>query len=91
MATALSDKFHPKQPGKKMPKDKTNLPETEAMAWQKSKKLGEQEHDLTSFENEPYLAPKKKLSGPKDKPVDLTGKAVHQTKAKLAGPTKKLK
>ena len=89
--TALSGKFHPAQPEKKLGKDEAIVAPIPAMVYQKNKKLGEQEWDLTSFENEPLLAPKSKLSGPKDRPVDLTGKAVSQTKAKLAGPTKKLK
>jgi len=92
MATAISGKFHPAQPEKKLGKDEVVLNPIPAMVNQKSKKLGEQEHDLTSFESEPAeKSSATKLSGPKDKSVDLTGKAVHQTKAKLAGPTKKLK
>ena len=92
MSIAISGKFHPAQPEKKLGKDEANVAPIPAMVYQKSKKLGEQEHDLTSFETPPAgKSPAKKLSGPKDSPVDLTGKAIHQTKAKLAGPTKKLK
>ena len=92
MSTAISGKFHPKQPEKKLGADEANIAPIPALVYQKSKKLGEQEHDLTSFETPPAgKSPAKKLSGPEDRPVDLTGKAVSQTKAKLAGPTKKLK
>lgn len=89
--TALSGKFHPAQPEKKLGADEANVAPIPALVYQKNKKLGEQEHDLTSFETAPWLAPKSKLSGPPDSPVDLTGKAVSQTKAKLEQPTKKLK
>ena len=92
MSIAISGKFHPEQPEKKLGADEANIAPIPALVYQKSKKLGEQEHDLTSFETPPAgKSPAKKLSGPADRPVDLTGKAVSQTKAKLAGPTKKLK
>jgi hypothetical protein len=47
---------HPKQPAKKLKVDDNTLPVSEAFGWQKTKKLGEQEHDLTSFESEPLKA-----------------------------------
>ena len=53
MSTAISGKFHPAQPDKKLGKDETVLKPIPAMVNQKSKKLGEQEWDLTSFESEP--------------------------------------
>ena len=92
MTTAISGTFHPAQPEKKLGKDEALLKPIPAMINQKSKKLSEQEHDLTSFESEPAeKSSATKLSGPKDKPVVLTGKAVHQTKAKMVQSTKKLK
>ena len=92
MSIAISGKFHPEQPEKKLGADEANIAPIPALVYQKSKKLGEQEHDLTSFETPPAgKSPAKKLSGPKDSPVDLTGKAVSQTKAKHVQPTKKLK
>jgi hypothetical protein len=53
MTTAISGKFHPAQPDKKLGKDEALLKPIPAMVNQKSKKLGEQEWDLTSFESEP--------------------------------------
>jgi hypothetical protein len=92
MSIAISGKFHPKQPEKKLGADEANVAPIPAMVYQKSKQLGEQESDLTSFESPPAgKSPAKKLSGPTPAPADFTGEAVHQTKAKLAGPTKKLK
>ena len=93
MAIALSGKFHPAQPEKKLGKDEANVAPIPAMVYQKNKKLGEQEWDLTSFETEPAgKSPAKKLQGSQSgEPGGFSGKAVSQTKAKLAGPTKKLK
>ena len=51
--TALSGKFHPAQPEKKLGKDEANVKPIPAMVYQKNKKLAEQEWDLTSFESEP--------------------------------------
>jgi len=56
MSTAISGKFHPAQPGKKLGKDEANVKPIPAMVNQKSKKLGEQEWDLTSFESAPAEA-----------------------------------
>ena len=51
--TALSGTFHPAQPDKKLGKDEAVVKPIPAMVNQKSKKLAEQEWDLTSFESDP--------------------------------------
>ena len=52
MSIAISGKFHPPQPEKKLKAD-ANVGPIPAMINQKSKKLGKKEWDLTSFESEP--------------------------------------
>ena len=63
MATTL--RYHPKQPDKKLGVNDLNLPEKKEVTEQKHKKLGEQEWDLTSFQNEPWKSPAKMRKGGK--------------------------
>jgi len=93
MTTAISGKFHPAQPEKQLGEDEVDLRPIPAMVYQKNKKLGVQEHDLTSFESPPAgKSPASKLGGPQakaekqSKPVSVKSAVSRPWKQ----PTKKL-
>ena len=93
MTTAISGKFHPAQPEKQLGEDEVDLRPIPAMVYQKNKKLGVQEHDLTSFESPPAgKSPAKKLSGPQAKAQKKENDVAVQSAATepWKQPTKKL-
>ena len=63
--TSLGDEYHFPLPKDKLGKNELKPKMREGFTVQKSKKLGEQEWDLTSFETEPKPAPAKQRKGGK--------------------------